>query len=116
MTHFVLLLTLTPSKTYIVMNVNYGMEWHSTTHQNTPGPNRARNCWDSILLEKRWQEGALNTYLTVFSASDFANDFVVFLISPIDSQCFIIPIISRPMHVDIRIHPLDGGQGELNCY
>ena len=44
------------------------------------------------------------TYLTVLSASNLSNDFIIFLVSPIHSQGFVVPVVSRPMHVDIRIH------------
>lgn len=47
------------------------------------------------------------TYLTVFTTPNLTNHLVVFLITPIDSQGFIIPIITRTMNVDIGVDSVD---------
>ena len=44
------------------------------------------------------------TDLTILSASNFADDFVLLLIAPIDSQGLVIPVVPRSMDVDIGIY------------
>lgn len=58
----------------------------------------------------------LNTHLTVLSAANFTNDFVFLLISPIDCQRLIIPVIPRPMNVDVRVDTGEGNKGESSPF
>ena len=47
------------------------------------------------------------TYLTVFTTPNLANHLVILLITPVDSQGFIIPIITRTMNVNIGVNSVD---------
>jgi hypothetical protein len=45
--------------------------------------------------------------LRVFAAANLPNDFVLFLIAPVDCQCLVVPIFTGTMNIDIGIDPAD---------
>ena len=40
----------------------------------------------------------------VLAAANFANDFVLFLVAPVDRQSFVIPVIARAMDIDVGVY------------
>jgi hypothetical protein len=104
MTHFVLLATLTPSNTCGEDGV-----WRGQGQGEIEGKHVRNVC----ILNRDGYRGRLSgvasdeylrTYLTVFTPANLPNDFVILLITPIDSQGFVVPIITRTMYVDIGIN------------
>jgi hypothetical protein len=45
------------------------------------------------------------THLAVLSTANLTNNLVLFLISPVHCQSFVVPVISRPVHIHIRVDP-----------
>mmetsp|Transcript_5180 Transcript_5180/g.6764 ORF Transcript_5180/g.6764 Transcript_5180/m.6764 type:complete len:205 (-) Transcript_5180:5-619(-) len=43
-------------------------------------------------------------HFTVFTAANLTNHFILFLISPIHSQCFVIPIITGTVHIHVGVN------------
>ena len=60
-----------------------------------------------------------SAHLTVLSAPNFPNYFIILLIAPIHSQCLIVPIISWPVDIHVRVYSKNWKRqrekGKLNC-
>mmetsp|Transcript_24785 Transcript_24785/g.44546 ORF Transcript_24785/g.44546 Transcript_24785/m.44546 type:complete len:298 (-) Transcript_24785:194-1087(-) len=39
----------------------------------------------------------------IFSAADFADDFVVFLVAPVDGEGFVVPVVAGAVDVHVRV-------------
>lgn len=44
-------------------------------------------------------------YFTVLSPTDFAHDFIVLLVTPVYHQALVVPVLSRPKDIHVRVHP-----------
>ncbi len=51
--------------------------------------------------------------LTVFSPSNFPNDLVVILITPLNSERFVIPVIFRAKNVDVGVDSSFGHESDV---
>lgn len=51
------------------------------------------------------------TYLTIFSSSNLAYNFIIFLVSPIHRECFIVPIIPRSVDINVGVYPAKSSEG-----
>jgi hypothetical protein len=46
----------------------------------------------------------LNLTFGILAPADLLNDFVVFLVAPVDGQVLIVPVLCRSVHIDIGIY------------
>ncbi len=46
-------------------------------------------------------------YLGVFAPADFADDFVAFLIAPVDGEGFVVPVVAGAVDVDVCVDSVE---------
>ena len=100
MTHFVLLTTLMPSNTYFANNVEKARSFEFN------GISKAR-LWArsrSYRSTTRRRMEFTGTYLTVFTTTNLSDYFILFLITPIYSESFVVPIVSWSVDINIRVN------------
>lgn len=48
-------------------------------------------------------------YLGVFPTADFTNDFIAFLIAPVDGEGLVVPVVAGTVDVDVCVDSVLGG-------